>query len=97
MSRDEAKGMIRTMMGIWSSFKPANLSDTVTVWADLLSDIDIRAAMTAIRNIAIAEKTGFAPSPGQVRAEAEKISQLNHWTIIKARLIDTTYSRRLPE
>ena len=97
MTRDETKVLIRTMMGVWpNSFKIENLRDSIDIWTDLLSDLDAKETMMALRGIAQTDLSGFAPSPGQLRKAVEEARKVKQWTVIKAQLMDATYGRLLP-
>lgn len=96
MTRDETKTLIRTMMGIWPTLKPLNITDTIDLWTDLLSDLDAKETMMALRGIAQTDLSGFAPSPGQLRKAVEEARKVKQWTVIKAQLMDATYGRLLP-
>lgn len=95
MNRDETKVLIRTMMSIWPNFHPNNLSDTVTIWSNLLSDLEIKETMTALRGIAQTTRSEFAPSVSQIRKAVEDARNIRKWSDVKARLIETTYGRLL--
>jgi len=95
MNRDETKALIRTMMSIWPNFHPNNLSDTVTIWSNLLSDLGVKETMTALRGIAQTSQSEFAPTVAQLRKAVEEARKIDRWSNIKTQLIQASYGRLL--
>ena len=66
MTREETKGLIRVIMSIYPNFRPTNLSETVDAWSFILAEQDKADVAQALKEYAVSDKSGFAPSPGQL-------------------------------
>ena len=77
MNQTEAKALWLYMGEIWPNYRlPASELEMRTreqVWGDLLGDVDAGIVRAVIAEMAGAGRE-FAPSPGQIRAEADKIT-----------------------
>lgn len=99
MTRDEVKTIIRIMVATWPNYKPADLSQTVDVWTEMIGDINFGLAKAAIKAYAQTDTTGFAPSVGQLRAKVveltsrQSMSEADAWeTIVRAVRRSSYYS-----
>lgn len=88
MTREEVKMIIRIMIATWPNYKPADLSQTVDVWAEMIGDINFGLAKAALKAYAQTDTAGFAPSVGQLRAKVveltsrQSMSEADAWEAI---------------
>jgi hypothetical protein len=68
MTREETKKLLCTIHQIYPSYAPDDISGTVDTWADMLSAVPYREAHAALKRYVFKNKSGFAPSIGQIVA-----------------------------
>ena len=94
MTRDEAKRIIQIMCTTYPNFHPANLSDTVDVWAMMLEDFTYQEISLALKAYILTDTSGFAPSVGALVQKVRKTEQLNEleaWALVSKALRNGTY------
>lgn len=74
MTRDEVKVILMAMLTIWPNYKPNMTGEWVDIWTEMIGDLDFRLAQTALKAYAQEDKSGFAPSVGQLRAKAVELT-----------------------
>ncbi len=88
MTRDETKLLIRTMMAYYPSYKPADISETVTAWAAMLTDVSAEHAMIALKTYVATDGSGFAPAVGKIislihdMTEPKYLNPLEAWALV---------------
>lgn len=97
MTRDETKNLIRAICALYPNWKPGNISETVDVWAVMLDDIPYSHAQKALKVFSRTDKSGFAPSIGQLinimKPPAE--NALMAWGRVKRALRNSKYNADL--
>jgi hypothetical protein len=73
MTRNEMVLLIRVVTNAYPNFNPKDLSDTVDVWYEMLSDYTYEQVATALKMYIRADTSGFAPTIGQL---VDKINQI---------------------
>ena len=97
MTREETKGLIRSIVSLYPNWKPDNLSDTVNAWHWALEEYPAQAIKGALQIYLKTNTTGFAPSVSQLIASAyapKKNNQLSEgeaWALVKKAIQDGGY------
>ena len=58
--------MIRVMMDLYPNFHPESPAESAVIWANMMDDIPYEQAMVALKAFSRSDKSGFAPSVGQL-------------------------------
>lgn len=66
MTREETVKIIRIMVDSYPNYKPNDISETVDVWQMMLEEYSYQEVSAALKEYILTEKTGFAPSIGQI-------------------------------
>ena len=94
MTRDEVKRIIQIMCTTYPNYHPANLSDTVDVWAMMLEDFTYQEISLALKAYILTDTSGFAPSVGALVSKVRKTEELNEleaWALVSKALRNGTY------
>lgn len=108
MTREETKTIIRAIKAAFPTYKPDNLTETINVWFAMLEDQDYRIISMSLKNYIRNNKSGFAPSIGQLMDYADKISSPEEmtaaeaWGMVKKAIKNSAYNSlaeyaKLPE
>ena len=97
MTRDETKQILYIMTTIWANFRPKLTSEFVNVWHEMLGDMDFRVAAAGLKAYAQQDRSGFAPSVGQLRGAAvdlvkgQEITDAEAWNLVVKAVSRSTY------
>lgn len=94
MTRDEVKRIIQIMCTTYPNFHPANLSETVDVWAMMLEDFTYQEIALALKAYILTDTSGFAPSVGALVQKVRKTEMHNEmeaWAMVSRALKNGTY------
>ena len=94
MTRDEVKRIIQIMCTTYPNYHPANLTDTVDVWAMMLEEYTYQEISLALKAYILTDTTGFAPSVGALVSKVRKTEELNEmeaWAMVSRALRNGTY------
>ena len=97
MTRDETKGLVRSIMSIYPNWKPDNLTETVNAWSWMLKDYPAAGIKAALEIYVKTNNTGFAPSVSQLinamytAKDNEKLSEGEAWALVKRAIQDGGY------
>lgn len=76
MTETEAKKIIASMMVSFGNYRPVDVDYVAHEWSKYLSDYTYEQISSALKEYILTEKTGFAPSIGQltnlVKAQKER-------------------------
>lgn len=106
MTREEAKKLIMIISAAYPNFKPADLTFTVNTWATFLRDYDYQVIEDALQRYILTDRSGFAPSIGQVidhmQSGETEIGELEAWAMVARALRNSAYGaenefQKLPE
>lgn len=108
MTRNEAVKIIRVIVDSYSNYKPSNLSETVDVWCDMLSEYSYQQVAVALKSYILSDSSGFAPSIGQlvdkirVVSQPRQLSENEAWALVSKALRNGYYGaeeefKKLPE
>jgi hypothetical protein len=82
------------MCTTYPNFHPANLSNTVDVWAMMLEDFTYQEISLALKAYILTDASGFAPSVGALVQKVRKTEELNEleaWSMVSKALRNGTY------
>lgn len=97
MTRDETKKLVMIIASSYPNFKPADMSMTVDVWANMLAEYEYEKCALALKTYIMSDISGFAPSIGQligkmnVADEMTEMTGLEAWSYVSRALRDSTY------
>lgn len=97
MTRDETKKILYIMTTIWTNYNPKLSSDFVDVWHEMIGDMDFRLAAAALKAYAQRDRSGFAPSVGQLRGVAvdltkgQEITDAEAWNLVVKAVSRSSY------
>lgn len=97
MTRDEVKKLMVIIVNTYPNFKPSNLSVTVDIWFEILKNFPYEKTMMALKTYIVTDKSGFAPSIGQVidkmdiANEYSEINEMQAWALVSKALRDSSY------
>lgn len=96
MNREETKRIIQIMCTTYPNYHPANLTDTVDVWAMMLEDFTYQEISLALKAYILTDTSGFAPSVGALVAKVRKagtneLNELEAWAMVSKALRNGTY------
>lgn len=97
MNRDETKRIIRIMAATYPNFHPADMSDTVDIWASVLIDYDAREIEAGLKAYIATDTSGFAPSPGQIIGKiktaknSQELTALEAWSLVYKAICNSGY------
>lgn len=97
MTRDETVKIIRVIVDSYPNYKPSNLSETVDVWCDMLSEYSYQQVAVALKSYILSDSSGFAPSIGQlvdkirVVSQPRQLSENEAWALVSKALRNGYY------
>jgi hypothetical protein len=97
MTRNEMVLLIRVVTNAYPNFNPKDLSDTVDVWYEMLSDYTYEQVATALKMYIRADTSGFAPTIGQIVGKINQLGnpqQMNEaeaWSLVSKAIRNSGY------
>ena len=98
MDREETKKIIRIMCASYPNYKPADISETIDVWASMLSEYSYEHIAAALKTYIATDTSGFAPSIGQLIQKANslvkkdgELNEIEAWTLVSKALRNGYY------
>ncbi len=97
MTREETKGLVRSIMSIYPNWKPDNLTDTVNAWHWALNEYPAPALKAALQIYIKTNNSGFAPSVSQLigcmyeGTKQNELSEGEAWALVKKAIQDGGY------
>ena len=93
MDREETKKIIRIMCASYPNYRPADISETIDVWASMLSEYSYEHIAVALKSYIATDTSGFAPSIGQLIQKANflvktdgELNEVEAWTLVRKAL-----------
>lgn len=80
MTREETKKILMIMETTWSNYKPDRTREFVDIWTELLGDLPYPVVAAALKAYAQTDRSGFAPSVGQLRGKADELIHADELT-----------------
>jgi hypothetical protein len=97
MDREETKKIIRIICASYPNYKPADISETIDVWANMLSEYSYEHIAVALKTYIATDTSGFAPSIGELIQKANsllengKLNEIEAWTLVSKALRNGYY------
>lgn len=97
MDREETKKIIRIICASYPNYKPADISETIDVWANMLSEYSYEHIAVALKSYIATDTSGFAPSIGELIQKANslvengKLNEIEAWTLVSKALRNGYY------
>ena len=88
MNVTEAKKIIASMIVSYSNYKPTDVDYAATIWADILSEYTYEQVDGALRLFIMSDKSGFAPSIGQLvdkihtMTQPQELNEMEAWSLV---------------
>lgn len=88
MDREETKEIIRIMCASYPNYKPADISETIDIWASMLSEYSYEHIAVALKTYIATDTSGFAPSIGDIIQRANslvgngELNEIEAWTLV---------------
>lgn len=77
MTRDDTVKLIKIMTDTYPNYHPENISDTANTWAVVLREYDFGEIKKGLMSFMLTDKSGFAPSIGQIVNLAKRADDEN--------------------
>lgn len=98
MNVTEAKKIIASMIVSYSNYKPTDVDYAATIWADMLSEYTYEQVDSALRSFIMSDKSGFAPSIGQLvekihtMTQPQELNEMEAWSLVYKAICNSTYN-----
>lgn len=93
MTREETVKIIRIMVDSYPNYKPNDISETVDVWQMMLEEYSCQQVSLALKEYILTEKTGFAPSIGQLANLVKSQKERKYFEELEKMLLADTYRK----
>lgn len=81
------------MVGSYPNYKPNDISETVDVWQMILKEYSYQEVSVALKEYILTEKTGFAPSIGQLINLVKEQKERKYFEELEQMLLADTYRK----
>lgn len=98
MSKEEVKKILAVMIASYPNYKPNDMQMTVNVWNEMLLDYDYRTVAVALKTYISTDRSGFAPSIGQIIDNIVKVNapatmgEQEAWSLVRKALENGIYN-----
>lgn len=86
------------MIASYPNYKPESMQMTLSVWKEMLADYDYRTVAVALKTYIATDKSGFAPSIGQIIDNIVKVNspaamgEQEAWSLVRKALENGIYN-----
>ncbi len=97
MTRDETINILMSIQAAYPSFRVPNKTVAVNTWYSLLSEYEYSQVSVALKKYIQTNKSGFAPSIGQIIDEISDIyyedgeNEMEAWMLVQKAIRNSTY------
>ena len=96
MTITETKKIISIMVFTYPNFKPANVAQTIEIWANMLVDYPYQVIEAALKAYIMTDTSGFAPSISQLIAltrkfDGDAMEAGEAWALVRRAISKGTY------
>ena len=98
VTRDETIKILMVVQAAYPNYKPQDKTVAVNVWTEMLADIPYEQVSTAVKAYIQSDKSGFAPSIGDIRekvhnifAEEDELNETVAWSLVLKAIRRSTY------
>ena len=98
MNITEVKKIIASMIVSYSNYKPTDVDYAATIWADMLSEYTYEQVDSALRSFIMSDKSGFAPSIGQLvekihtMTQPHELNEMEAWSLVSKAIRNSGYN-----
>lgn len=98
MNVTEAKKIIASMIVSYSNYKPTDVDYAATIWSDMLSEYTYEQVDSALRSFIMSDKSGFAPSIGQLvdkihtMTQPKELNEMEAWSLVSKAIRNSGYN-----
>ena len=98
MTRDETIKILMVIQAAYPNYKPQDKTVAVNVWSEMLADIPYEQVSAAVKAYIQCDKSGFAPSIGDIRekvlnifAKEDELNETAAWSLVLKAIRRSTY------
>lgn len=91
MTREQIQELLATMQVAFPNFNPKDKKATTNLWFMMLSEYTYEQISSALKEYILTEKTGFAPSIGQLANLVKVQKERKYFEELERKLLDDTY------
>lgn len=91
MTREQIQELLATMQVAFPNFNPKDKKATINLWFMMLSDYTYEQVSSALKEYILTEKTGFAPSIGQIANLVKAQKERKYFEELERMLLSDTY------
>lgn len=98
MTREEVINLLMVIQAAYPNYNPQDKTVAVNTWHMMLSDYDYQIVMAAIKTYIATNRSGFAPSIGEVincihsLTEPNDLSEMEAWSMVKHAICNSGYN-----
>lgn len=98
MSRKDVQELLMTVQALYPNFNPPNKTVTINAWLMMLSEYSLQEMLIALKAYASVDKSGFAPSTGQLISylheikDEPQLNELEAWSIVYRAIRNSSYN-----
>lgn len=98
MEREETKKLIMAIVATFPNYKPADFGVTIDVWTAMLSERSYEEMQLALKSYILTDRSGFAPSIGQLIEKAnnlvqkEQLTEMQAWSMVSKAIRNAGYN-----
>lgn len=97
MNREEIKKLVRVVVATYPNFRPVDISDTIDAWEKVFEGMSYDDVSVALAAYNATNRTGFAPSPGQIIGMLQDLVNRNEdteaeaWSMVRKAIENSGY------
>lgn len=98
MTREETVKILMIIQAAYPNYKPQDKTIAVNVWFEMLGDIPYEQVSTAIKAYIQTDKSGFAPSIGDIRdkvqsifSDTQELNETSAWSMVWKAICNSGY------
>lgn len=97
MSKSEVQKILAIVIASYPNYKPENMQVTLNVWHKAFEKFDYEVVSEGLMAYIVSDKSGFAPSIGQLIDYISKITveenlnEMEAWNLVRRAIADSTY------
>lgn len=93
MTKEQIQELLATMQVAFPNFNPKDKKATTNLWFMMLSEYTYEQISSALKEYILTEKTGFAPSVGQLVNLVKEQKERKYFEELEQMLLDDTRRR----
>ena len=93
MTRNETKRILNAIMIAYPNYNPKDVAATVDLWSVMFSEMEYRDVSAALAKYIATDRTGFAPSIGQLLAKNQEdaMDPMAAWALVAKAIRRSAY------